>query len=69
MSNHKKVLGKDVRVLMKMGGSLVLSIPQEYIEAHGLNKGDKMTVFYNDIFHAEPVTDEEILRKVKRLEE
>ncbi|GAI86439.1 unnamed protein product, partial [marine sediment metagenome] len=61
--------GKDVRVLMKMGGSLAITIPQEYIEAHGLEKGDKMTVFYNDIFHAEPVTDEEILKKVKRMEE
>jgi len=54
---------------MKMGGSLVISIPQEYVEAHGLEKGDKMTVFYNDMFHAEPVTEEEILKKVKRMEE
>ncbi|MBW2672036.1 MAG: AbrB/MazE/SpoVT family DNA-binding domain-containing protein [Deltaproteobacteria bacterium] len=69
MLKKKKVLGKDVRTIMRVGGSLVISIPQEYIEAHGLEKGDKMTIFYDDILHVEPVTKEEILEKIRRIEE
>jgi len=64
MSDEEKILGKAVRVLMKIGGSLVIAVPKDYIKAHGLKKGDRMTLFYNDVLHAEPVTKEEIARKI-----
>jgi len=64
----EKVLGKDVRKVLKVGGSLAITLPSDYVQAHKIEAGDAMTVFYDDVFHAEPVTDAEILDKVGRRE-
>jgi antitoxin component of MazEF toxin-antitoxin module len=59
------VLGKDTRVLFEIGKSLAITLPKEYIEAHGLKPGDVVDVYFNEVVHVEPVRKEDILKKVK----
>jgi len=66
MSTDKELFGLDVRKLFRVGGSLAFTIPKSYAEAHGLREGGSVKVFYNDIIHAEPLTQEEIRGKVER---
>ena len=61
--NKSVVLGKVVGNLQKLGSSLYVLVPLKYVKAHNLKKGDSMTIYFDDILHVEPVTDEEILRK------
>ena len=61
---NSKILGKDIRTVLEIGDSLFLCIPKKYTRAHNIKKGDKLTVYYDDILHIEPVTDKEILKKL-----
>lgn len=60
-----KILGKDVRKVHKFGNSLAVTIPKEYADFHGITKESFLNVYYHGtILRFEPVTDEEILKKV-----
>ena len=64
--NNKEVLGTDIRKLLKIGSSLAITLPKEYVEAHGLKVGDTVQVYFDDVVHVEPVKPERILKKVKK---
>lgn len=64
--NKKNVLGFDARKLLKIGSSLAVTLPKEYVEAHGLKVGDTVRVYFDDVVHVEPVKTEEILKKVRK---
>lgn len=60
----KEYLGKDVRKIIQVGGSAAVTLPKEYLEAHGLKLGDKMEMNFNEILHLEPVNEAEIRKKL-----
>lgn len=67
MTEEKKkqeILGMDVRKLFRVGGSLAFTIPKEYANAHELKEGSPMKIYFDEILHTEPLTEEEILKKL-----
>ena len=57
-------LGKDVRKIIRVGGSAAVTLPKEYLEAHSLKLGDKMELNFNHILNIEPVNRAEIRKKL-----
>ena len=66
---EERVLGKVTRKLYKVGDSVVISVPPEYLRAHSLKIGDKMDIYFNEALHAEPVKRADILKKLGESEE
>jgi len=54
----------DVRRLFKVGTSLALIIPKEYVEAHNLRNGSVVKLYFNDALHIELLRKQEILEKL-----
>jgi len=61
-------LGKDIRKIIRVGGSVAITLPKEYLDAHGLKLGDKMELNFNEVLHVEPVNEAEIRKKLGRPE-
>jgi len=59
-----EIFGTDIRKLFKVGNSLAITIPKKYIEEHDLKRGDPVFVFYNDVFHVEPIRKDMVLKKL-----
>jgi antitoxin component of MazEF toxin-antitoxin module len=57
-------LGKDVRKIIRVGDSAGVTIPKEYLEAHGLKIGDRMELNFNHILNIEPLNQAEIRKKL-----
>jgi antitoxin component of MazEF toxin-antitoxin module len=60
----KKYLGKDIRKIIRVGGSAAVTLPKEYLKAHNLKLGDKVEMNFNEVLHLEPVNVAEIKRKL-----
>jgi antitoxin component of MazEF toxin-antitoxin module len=60
----EEIIDKETRKIIKVGNSLAITLPREYIKAHGLEAGDKMDLYFDEILHIEPVKEEDILRKL-----
>jgi antitoxin component of MazEF toxin-antitoxin module len=61
MSKHQ-ILGKSVRKLVKVGNSIGITLPAEYLRAHNLELGGSMEICFDRILHAEPLD----LMKIQR---
>ena len=57
-------LGKDVRRIIRVGDSIGITLPPDYLRAHGLKVGDQIELTYNRIIRFEPISREEIRRKL-----
>jgi antitoxin component of MazEF toxin-antitoxin module len=60
------VLGKAIRKVVRVGNSLALTIPPEYIKEHNIKKGDSFEICFDNVYHAEPLSIKEIQRKVEQ---
>lgn len=56
-----KIIGKTIRRILPHGNSVAVTLPHEYIKAHGLKTGDSVEVIYNEILRIEPVNVEKLL--------
>jgi len=62
MTKHK-VLGKTIRKIVKVGNSIGITLPREYLEAHNLKLGESMEICFNKkILRVEPLN----LQKIKQ---
>ena len=59
-----EVFGKVTRKIIRVGNSLAVTLPKKYVIAHGLEQGDDMDIWYDNVFHGEPVKEEDIRRKL-----
>ena len=73
---HRKVIQEDVileqRRLLKIGRSHYISVPKEFLEAHGIKDGDLLYTAANHIFQISPMTKHRIIveeGKAKVIEE
>ena len=60
------------RTVHKIGGSLMISLPPEFIEAHGIKAGDELPVIANHLLKVVPMAehgDDEIIEESKKEEE
>jgi len=60
------MLGKTVRKVFRVGSSLVITLPAEYVEAHKLKPGCLVEVVFNDVVKIVPVREEDIERELMR---
>ncbi len=44
----------DTRAVMKMGRSLIISLPKGFVIEHGIKKGDKVAVVWNGALRVIP---------------
>jgi antitoxin component of MazEF toxin-antitoxin module len=63
MKKHE-ALGKTVRRILQVGNSSGVTLPDEYLRAHGLKRGDLVEVTFNRKVLIEPLNLEELRRKV-----
>ena len=61
--------GKDVRRLFKLGHSLVITLPSEYVKKKGLKEGDLLEVYFDDVVYMKPVNVDEFTEKIRKLKE
>lgn len=47
-----------LRRVIKAGGSFYISLPQEFIKLHGIEKGEKLPVLANHICKIVPMKEE-----------
>jgi antitoxin component of MazEF toxin-antitoxin module len=60
----REVLGKAVRRIVRVGNSSGVTLPNQYLKAHGLKHGDLVEVIFNRKVLIEPLNLEELRRKV-----
>jgi len=62
---HRKIIQEDVileqRRLLKIGRSHYISVPKEFLEAHGIKDGDLLYTAANHIFQISPMTKHKII--------
>jgi len=59
-------VGKTERSVFKIGQSYAVTLPKEFVDAHGIKEGDKILITYNSFALIEPKAREEIIRELKR---
>lgn len=57
-------LGKDIRKIIRVGKSVAVTLPREYLEAHNLKLGDKIELNFNEVLQISPVDEGEIKKKL-----
>jgi antitoxin component of MazEF toxin-antitoxin module len=62
-------VGKDVRKLFKLGGSLVITLPNEYVKRRSLKEGDLVEIYFDDIVYMRPVNVDEFIEKIRKVKE
>jgi antitoxin component of MazEF toxin-antitoxin module len=62
-------VGKDVRRLFKLGGSLVITLPNEYVKRRSLKEGDLVEIYFDDIVYMRPVNVDEFIEKIRKVKE
>jgi antitoxin component of MazEF toxin-antitoxin module len=65
MSKHQ-ILGKSVRKLIKVGNSIGITLPTEYLRAHNLELGGSMEICFDQILYVEPLNMEKIQQVVEQ---
>lgn len=62
----KHEIGRTERRVFKIGRSIAITLPKEFIEAHGLKKGDKISILYNSVVLLEPKQQNHILATMQQ---
>jgi len=62
----KEYLSKETRKIIRIGNSFAVTLPKDYLVAHNLKCGDKMDLYFDEVLHAEPIKEEDILKKLGR---
>jgi antitoxin component of MazEF toxin-antitoxin module len=61
--------GKDIRKVVRVGNSVGIILPFDYVKSLNLRPGDLVEVYYNRTLQLEPVDQKEILRKLHKGED
>ena len=69
MSEMTEKVGITGRRFFKLGNSIALTLPKEFIESHNIKPGDSVSILYNSIVMLEPMCEERILAKIANLKE
>lgn len=57
-SKKKRRISAGVRKVMKLGGSLAITLPSEFVEAHNIKEGDDIPYAANHIMKVIPMPEE-----------
>jgi antitoxin component of MazEF toxin-antitoxin module len=56
--------GRDIRKIIRVGESAAITVPQQYMQEHGLKIGDKVELNFDGILNIEPIDENDIRRKL-----
>jgi antitoxin component of MazEF toxin-antitoxin module len=62
-------VGETVRKINKVGGSLFITIPEEFAKEHGLAKGDSVRVTFDHLLYVEPISKDKLSQKLEAARE
>jgi len=59
---------KDIRRVFRIGDSLAITLPPEFVKEHGLKGGEKLEVLFDSVLKAKPVRPEEVRKELEEKE-
>lgn len=68
MKMHNMSL-KRIRKIVRIGDSSAVTIPKEYLRSQNLDRGDEVSVIFDDtgLILIKPISEPDILKEAKRL--
>jgi antitoxin component of MazEF toxin-antitoxin module len=57
---------KDVRKVFKLGQSLAITLPSEYVKRKNIREGDLVEIYFDDLIHIKPVDLNELAERVEK---
>jgi antitoxin component of MazEF toxin-antitoxin module len=65
----RREIGKSIRTVLPIGGSLCITLPKKYVETQGLRAGDKVELLCNQrIFIGKPLKNSDLEEEMDKLE-
>ena len=64
------VVKKDIRKIVRVGGSLGITLPREYIQSVGLKKDDFLEIYFDEehnLICIKPISADETNEKLRQL--
>lgn len=59
-------MGKAIRKVVKVGNSIGVTLPKKFLVAHGLQLGDDLELFFDDVVMIQPLDLEKVRKAVER---
>ena len=59
-------MGKTLRKVLKVGNSIGVTLPKQFLTAHGLKLGDNLELLFNDVVMIQPLDLEKVRKAVER---
>lgn len=56
----REIYGKDVRKAFKLGPSIAVTLPKEFVKAHKIKPGDLFDIVFDQELHMKVIKPEEI---------
>jgi len=60
----RKVLGKVTRKVIRIGDSLAITIPKDFLKAHKIEEGMIVDIFFNDRMVIKPIKPEDVEKEI-----
>ncbi len=57
MENKKRKVTAETRKVIRLGGSLVITLPDSFVKAHDIKEGDDLPVAANHIMKVIPMPE------------
>jgi len=64
--NLEEIGGKIIRKLFKIGDSIAVTIPPDFLKAHGIDAGTKVEILYNNAIVIKPINVSRIIKQVHK---
>ncbi len=58
--------GKTTRKIVQVGECSGITLPKDFLETHGLKRGDRVELICNDVIVVKPIREDEIERELER---
>jgi len=62
---EKHPIGSTERKVFPIGQSVAITLPKDFVEAHGIREGDSVVISYNSFLLLEPKDKAKILTEMK----
>jgi bifunctional DNA-binding transcriptional regulator/antitoxin component of YhaV-PrlF toxin-antitoxin module len=60
------IFGKSVRKVTNAGASLIISLPKEWADEHGIKKGDKLELVFDDMLYVRPLETAKLSERLEK---
>jgi antitoxin component of MazEF toxin-antitoxin module len=60
------IFGKSIRKVNASGASLIISLPREWVEDHGIKKGDRLELVFDDVLYVRPIETTKLSERLEK---